>query len=723
MITSLKRGTPLRVVVVFDTAGFLRSLPLTGAAARTLHLNRHLHALGCPTTVLLCDLNPRSHPSGTWPLPVRYLPYDALYERTGPLFAQVLELAPAVLVMSNTQLVVRYGRALAEASGARLVYEMHDDDAALLRSIGAEHRQAALLQAAAITAADGVVAFTGRDATRARALGARSVHVVPCGAEPGPRPPHQHHRSGGVAFVGNLYYEPNLRAVRYLHHTLAPLLAPGTVIDVFGRYPRDARGLADRVRLRGPVADLRAVLVTEWVGVAPLDCGGGMKLKVLDYLAAGLPVVGTPEAFVGFAAPERFALVSATATMTDLPSLVAELLADQRLCRRLGHTGRRLVERCYSWRAMAQLAREAYAAIGDSHSHPGVARTAQLVELAGQAPYWLREWRGRGHPDQEGTTVADDTGGQRWATSVVGALAEAIDCARLAAESALDTVFADRAIVGYGGRSMVFLAPQTVLKVYTHQPSERLRREITGLTLAARAPGLRVPAVLGHDDIPGSLAWMSATRLAGTQASDPAWQDLGTTELLGRAAARLHSLPTGALSDPPEFTRRIRELPTGDTGAYQAGTALAEALAGVEGEHRPRCARGFVHGDFSARNVLLAPDQPPGVIDFEGCGVGCRYEDLATLVMQDGLLGDRDIRGLLAGYTVERARLGHVDPEVDRRHLLFHLAWRARWILQWAVEIDPPLACQVTALTPHLLTNLTGQQKADPMAPDREELW
>ncbi|MGH3536817.1 MAG: phosphotransferase [Pseudonocardiaceae bacterium] len=722
MTRPITRRSPLRVVVVFDTAGFLRSLPLTGAAARTLHLNRHLHALGCPTTVLLCDLNPRSRPVSTWPLPVRYLPYDAVYERTDPLFTQVRELTPDVLVMSNTQLVVRYGRALAETSGARLVYEMHDDEATLMRSIGAEHREAALLQAAAIAAADGVVAFTDRDATCARALGAGSAHVVPCGTEPGP-PPQQHQRPGGVAFVGNLYYEPNLRAVRYLHHTLAPRLAPGTVIDVFGRYPRLARGLADRVRLRGPVADLRAALATARVGVAPLDSGGGMKLKVLDYLTAGLPVVGTREAFVGFAAPERFALVSTTATMTDLPPLVEQLLADQRLRRRLGHTGRRLVERCYSWRMMAQLARDAYGAILDSDTHPGLSRPAQVVELAGQPPYWLHEWRGRDHPEQEGSnTMAQDTGDQQRATSVVGALAEAIDCARLAAESALDTVFADRAIVGYGGRSMVFLAPETVLKIYTHRPSERLQREITGLTLAARAPGLRVPAVMGHDDIPGSLAWVSATRLAGTLASGPAWVDPDTTELLGRAAARLHSLPPDLLGDLPEFTRRIRDLPTIDADAYQAGTRLAEALAGVEGEHLPGCVRGFVHGDFSARNVLLAADQPPGIIDFEGCGVGCCYEDLATLVMQDGLLGDRDIRGLLAGYTAERTELRHADPGVDQRHLLFHLAWRARWILQWAVEIDPPLAAQVTALAPRLLAGLTGQADADPMATDALDL-
>ncbi|MGH3513200.1 MAG: hypothetical protein ACRDRB_13095, partial [Pseudonocardiaceae bacterium] len=59
---------------------------------------------------------------------------------------------------------------------------------------------------------------------------------------------------------------------------------------------------------------------------------------------------------------------------------------------------------------------------------------------------------------------------------------------------------------------------------------------------------------------------------------------------------------------------------------------------------------------------------------------------------------------------------------VDQRHLLFHLAWRARWILQWAVEIDPPLAAQVTALAPRLLAGLTGQADADPMATDALDL-
>ncbi|MGH3933470.1 MAG: hypothetical protein ACRDS1_00560 [Pseudonocardiaceae bacterium] len=59
---------------------------------------------------------------------------------------------------------------------------------------------------------------------------------------------------------------------------------------------------------------------------------------------------------------------------------------------------------------------------------------------------------------------------------------------------------------------------------------------------------------------------------------------------------------------------------------------------------------------------------------------------------------------------------------MDQRHLLFHLAWRARWILQWAVEIDQPLASQVTALAPGLLAGLTGQAVTDTMATEIQEL-
>ncbi|MFJ9901200.1 phosphotransferase [Streptomyces sp. NPDC091280] len=710
------RTPPLRVVVLFDTAGFQRSLPLTGAAARTLHLNRCLADAGAQITLLLCDLNPRSAPTRQWPFPVRYLPCQAMYEDTTGLMAQVRELDPDVLVMSNTQLTVRYGRALADAGGAALVYEMHDDEAAVARTIGSGEwavRQAAVLQATAVAAADAVIAFTHRDADLATALRGRAVHIVPCGVEPGPSPDRTRQRPGTAAFVGNLYYEPNARAAAFLRARLAPVLAPaGGSVEVYGRYPAALRalGTGSVLQLHGPVPDLRAALSTAQVAVAPLDSGGGMKLKVLQYLAAGLPIVGTPEAFAGLPDPHTFALISTDPAMTDIPALVTTLRKDHTLRRHLGDAGRRLAETAFSWAAAATLALHAYRSAA---GHPGALGSApaplpDVLAIASRPPYWLHEWRTRQDSRtrmNESTTPAADRGQH----PVLARLASEIDCARQAAESALDTVFDQDAIVGYGGRSMVFLSRRAILKIYTHRPAERAAREITGLNLAAQAAGLRVPVVLGHDAVDGALAWVSATRLDGTAPTDP--RDEEATALLGTVAARLHAISTSALTGLAPFHRNIRPLPNDH---HPVRTRLTTVLARSEQEQTRGCVPGFVHGDYSARNVLLAPDLAPGVIDFEGCGTGCVYDDLTNLYVQNCLIDGRDPHLALAAYHAESGRLGR-PIEVDARHLLFHTARYFRWVLQWAIEIDTELADQVTGLAPRILDALETKEGTPPL--------
>lgn len=297
----------------------------------------------------------------------------------------------------------------------------------------------------------------------------------------------------------------------------------------------------------------------------------------------------------------------------------------------------------------------------------------------------------------------DDTGQD----SIVGELADDIDCARLAAEATLNTTFTERAVLGYGQRSIVFLAPSTVLKVYTHRWHERSSREAAGLHAAAYATDLRIPEVLGHEDLSGQLSWLASTRLAGTQ---PDEHDVHTTPTLGQVAARLHALPTHLVNQLSEHRRRLRELPAGNTPAHQAARALDTALNETSPAAEAQCLHGFVHGDCSSRNVLLADGQPPGVIDFEGSGAGCITEDLAAMVLHECLLGSRDRSVLLDSYDAERHRLDPAATVIPLDHLAFHLVLRARWILQWAIELDPELTEAITELTPWLLSALSGTE-------------
>jgi glycosyltransferase involved in cell wall biosynthesis/aminoglycoside phosphotransferase len=682
----------VRAVVLFDTAGFLRSLPLTGAATRTLELNRHLAGHGVDVTLLLCDLNPRSQPTQDWPFPVQYVDVDAMYSNGDPLKPVVSQLGPDVVLMSNTELTVRYGRQLADAAGAALIYEMHDNEAALQRGIGhstTKTRQTAALQTAAARLADAVITFTRRDHSTAAAMGANRVFVVPCGVSHGPPPgPSTQRRPAAVAFVGNLFYEPNVRAIRFLQgHVRERLTSLGGWIDVYGRYPSTLSDLAvPGIRLHGPVVDLQAALGTAEVGVAPLDCGGGMKLKVLSYMAAGLAVVGTTEALVGLPDPRTFALVSTAAAMADFPDLVTGLVEDRAMRRRLGQAGRRLALNQFSWPVLAAHAAYVYRTAAHHTTSPrsGAQVPANTRQLADQKPYWLLEWLSRKEP------IMDDHAAAVTRHPILAPWANEIECARQAAESHLGIAFDGNAIPGYGGRSIVFFGHDAVLKIYTHRPQERARREMLGFAVGGNRPGVTTPSVLGHNDVPGALSWVAMSKLPGQPPTDPSDRD--ATGLLGTLAARLHTTPAQDLSDLPPFVRNIRPLPADIPTQV---IRLAAMLDDTKHRQLAHCRPGFVHGDFSARNILLAADHDPGVIDFEGCGVGCVYEDLTNLYVQNCLIDGRDVHTMLAGYHAEYVRLGGEVARTDPGHLLFHTGLYLRWVLQWAPEVDPALAAQI----------------------------
>lgn len=708
---------PLRVAVLFDTAGFVRSLPLTGAAARTLHLNAQLEAFGIDVTLLLCDLNPSSQPTSAWPFPVAYLSPETMYQDTAHLRSKVASHAPDVIVVSNTNLLVHHGRAVADAVGCALVYEMLDDEAALLHSIGASPEatyDAARLQRLAIGLADGVVALTDTDAGAALRSTSGPVYVVPCGTEQALPPPTMTPGRASLVFVGNVHYEPNLRAVRYLRHTLAPALhrtGHQTAIDVFGRYPPEAAKLAhpDLLRLHGPVPDLAAALGAEAIGLAPIDAGSGMKLKVLQYMAAGLPIVGTPLAFTGLDRPSDFALISAD-DLSDFPDLVTRLLDNPALRHSLGGHGHHLATSRFAWNSVAQVAAQAYAEIaGHRRETVPYAIPPDVADLAASPPYWLNEWRNRHRGSRPMTPTLPD------GDDMPEELAASVACARASAEASTGQAFGGTPRVGYGARSVIILDDLAVLKMYTHRGVERMERERAGLVAAAEVAGLQVPAVLGDASPPGGLPWLAVTRLGGDMA-DGLPPDPGVDAQVGRLAARLHGIDPSRLATLPRFERSAR--PRDDT---PAAAALAAGLTAVPADVVARCTRAFVHGDYSRRNVLVDGGTADRLIDFERCGTGCPYNDLATFQLHDAYLGPFDGDAMLTAYADELSRLLGRSVALDRSHLGWHVAHYAAWILQWAYEVDPPLAGQVAGLVPHLVNVLPGPALGDghPHGPDR----
>jgi glycosyltransferase involved in cell wall biosynthesis len=85
--------------------------------------------------------------------------------------------------------------------------------------------------------------------------------------------------------------------------------------------------------------------------VVPLRFGGGTRLKILEAMAYGVPVVTTSVGCEGLELEhERDVLVADHPR--DFAGWIDRLLEDDELCARLGANGRRTVERHYDWKAI-----------------------------------------------------------------------------------------------------------------------------------------------------------------------------------------------------------------------------------------------------------------------------------------------------------------------------------------------------------------------------------
>lgn len=163
-----------------------------------------------------------------------------------------------------------------------------------------------------------------------------NVHL-PTSGGPGPR------GRAGLLFVGSFDHLPNRDAVVWMAREVLPLVHhrhPGTVLHLVGSNPSsDVLELAsDTVEVHGWVADLASMHQRCRLSVAPLRFGAGVKGKVGESMAAGLPTVCTPVAVEGMGlAHGEHVLVAADAT--GFANQVMTLLEDDALWHTLSEAG------------------------------------------------------------------------------------------------------------------------------------------------------------------------------------------------------------------------------------------------------------------------------------------------------------------------------------------------------------------------------------------------
>jgi glycosyltransferase involved in cell wall biosynthesis len=153
-----------------------------------------------------------------------------------------------------------------------------------------------------------------------------------------------------VLFVGDLNYRPNRQAVEWLLERVAPAVRArevGVRFVIVGAGPRPGLTDGSGVEFAGYVDDLLPHLAAARVVVAPMLSGGGIKLKVLEGMAAGRAMVTTPVGAEGITGLNEDAIMIAE-DAGAFAEAVVKLLRDDELAVGMGERAREFVRENFS---------------------------------------------------------------------------------------------------------------------------------------------------------------------------------------------------------------------------------------------------------------------------------------------------------------------------------------------------------------------------------------
>lgn len=193
------------------------------------------------------------------------------------------------------------------------------------------------------------------DTLRAR-HGALDCAVVPSGFDPAsfrPDPTASPRERARLVFLGSMDYGPNVEAVvRFVRESLPLVRAarPEVLFEIVGANPApEVRALAGPgVQITGRVEEVRPYLARATALVVPLAIGGGTRLKIVEALALGTPVVSTTIGAQGLGLVHGTHLTLADGAEAFAQATLA-LLADPEAAARLGERGRAYVHEHYRW--------------------------------------------------------------------------------------------------------------------------------------------------------------------------------------------------------------------------------------------------------------------------------------------------------------------------------------------------------------------------------------
>ena len=209
------------------------------------------------------------------------------------------------------------------------------------------------LEIEASSVADTVLACSIEDATFFKTHNTHT-YVISNGVNSKEFEPLTNHQNPTLIFTGNINYPPNADAVKYYLTDIHPIIKkaiPHIEVIIIGAEKSWLQNLGlgdDTIVPHGFVDDVRPYLYRSSIGICPVRYGSGTRIKILTYMAAGLPVVSTSKGAEGVAYENgRDIIISNDAR--EFADNIIHLLQNTEFRQKIAQQGHEFIKKNFDW--------------------------------------------------------------------------------------------------------------------------------------------------------------------------------------------------------------------------------------------------------------------------------------------------------------------------------------------------------------------------------------
>ncbi len=401
-IISLKKNEnipKLKIAVIIDTA--LSIPPTTGVTYRLVNLTMAMQERGHEVIWVLGNRN-FLHENQLEELKnagcvVHLLNSEKFYD-VDYISNLLIEEKIDVAQYEITQTFLEIGILVREKTNIPVLLEFHDIEATIRETLGDEKNVPLMnfLQYSAGIEADSVVVMTPLDhetLTDSIGVPSRKVFLAPNGIDEKyfDLRDVQKVDKNKLLFLGNLFYKPNQNAFVHFAEKILPIIVSENKevsLRVIGMLPESIKSKYQNnpnIEFMGEVKDEKIfkTLIQECcLGICTVQSGSGMKVKILNYGAAGLPVITTK---VGESGYENIVSLIRAESDEDIVIECKKVIDNPAESVVLGEKLRAEILKTFSWSSVSKVVEEA---ICLAHSY-----RMEGAKEEEYKPFWLEEGR------------------------------------------------------------------------------------------------------------------------------------------------------------------------------------------------------------------------------------------------------------------------------------------------------------------------------------------